>query len=302
MNPAIAPPSVPEDFVLGKAEYFTDVQLWPTETKLNTDGWLKNFLPDEKKYAFQLLNAFLYFSAPLTEELFKSAFHRISREMVDLNASYASNELLWSRFRHSVAVTHVTGEQPNSTDSGYIFARKARQLLRVDEDMIFEPSDLVQYLIDHGPRPVVFVDDFVGSGNQFSDTWKREIELRDGTFMSFQRLAAVRGFKFYYCPAICSKKGQERIARDFPNVVLSTSHVLSERYCATAPNSLIWPDSLRTTAQNFLETVSKRAGISNWEGFHGLGLALAFEHGPPDATLPIFYHEGNGWIPLVKRT
>ena len=40
----------------------------------------------------------------------------------------------------------------------------------------------------------------------------------------------------------------------------------------------------------------------SWNGFHGLGLALALaiNHSCPDATLPIFYFSSEDWKPLIK--
>ncbi|MGI4789714.1 MAG: phosphoribosyltransferase-like protein [Janthinobacterium lividum] len=71
----------------------------------------------------------------------------------------------------------------------------------------------------------------------------------------------------------------------------------------------MWPDHLRTSALDFLEKVSHRVGIydthggvNDWQGFNKLGLSLGFEHSVPDATLPIFYWEQNGWKPLLRRT
>jgi hypothetical protein len=59
-----------------------------------------------------------------------------------------------------------------------------------------------------------------------------------------------------------------------------------------------------------VKAVSARIGIpdsggavvNDWQGFHCLGLSLAFYDSVPDATLPIFYWEENGWNPLIKKT
>ena len=300
-NP-ISPPPVPEEFVLRKADYFVDIQLWPPESKLNVNGWLSNFRSDERAHAMQLLNSFIYLSPMLTDELFKAAFQQLSRLVVKDSEPLLFNNAQWSRFRHAVVVTHVTGESPSTTDSGYSFARKARQVLDIAQNKIMEPATLVQHLFDNGPQPVLFVDDFVGSGNQFVETWQREVELRDGTFMSFERLAMASGYSFFYCPIVCTERGRTRIEEECKKVTLSPAHFLPEQYSAIANDSIVWTDELRPTACNFLEQASKRAGITSWQGFHGLGLAFSFDYGPPDATLPIFYHDDNGWTPLVKRT
>jgi len=135
------------------------------------------------------------------------------------------------------------------------------------------------------------------------------INLDDSTFISFRMLSnKMRGVQFFYIPLICTEYGYNRIKNDCPEVILSPSHILSERYSAFSNHSIIWPDHLRETASHVIQSVSKRAGIpdtnggeQDWRGFHKLGLALAIHDTIPDATLPIFYWEKNGWKPLIQR-
>jgi hypothetical protein len=215
----------------------------------------------------------------------------------------------WAAFVDSVIITHVTGETPNPTDSGYTFARKARQVLQIQEERILGPDRVLEKLLSGVQRTIVFVDDFVGSGNQFIDTWNREINVGGKTWASFRRIAPlVRGAKFFYCPLICTDVGYKRIRQNCPEIILHPAHVLSRRYNALDPDSLIWPNELKSTACEFIRKASLRAGIpdnnggvNDWRGFKKLGLTLAIGDSVPDATLPIFYWEQNGWKPLIRR-
>ena len=66
---------------------------------------------------------------------------------------------------------------------------------------------------------------------------------------------------------------------------------------------------MRAEGQAWIADASRRGGVpdtngaqpGDWRGFAKLGLALAFEHGVPDATLPLFYWDGPGWEPLMRR-
>ncbi len=149
---------------------------------------------------------------------------------------------------------------------------------------------------------MVFVDDFVGSGDQFRKTWQREYETPAGR-ASFATLAGAGAGPFYYCPLVCAEAGRKEIADHCTGVRLWPTHLLPPQYCANHPASLIWPDALRPRAQAFVEASSRRAGIPQHKawGYGDLGLALAFSHGVPDSTLPILWWEENGWIPLVPR-
>ena len=153
---------------------------------------------------------------------------------------------------------------------------------------------------------MIFVDDLVGSGNQFIVTWYREYRTR---YESFAALAPVSSAKFYYCPAFCTQLGLKRINDACPKVNVSPGVFIPDNYGALAPNSVVWPSRLRSTAEEFLRSASSRAGIpdtggtkpDDWRGFASLGLTIAFENSVPDATLPIIYWQRNGWRPLIRR-
>lgn len=207
----IRPAHVHEPFVLAKCDYFVDVQLWPRRTNLDPKAWLNNFRDDEREYAVHLLNAFLYFSTDFVNELFRAAFQRLSCDVASRDEPFVQAQARWQQFRRNVLVTFVMGETPSETDSGLSFARKARQELGVPEENIMAPERALQVLIDNGPRPVVFVDDFVGSGDQCVATWRREYELADGNLASFQQFSTVRGTNFFYCPVLCADMGRQVI-------------------------------------------------------------------------------------------
>jgi hypothetical protein len=308
--PPITPAVVKKDFVLAKCRYFVDVHIWHLPESIDPARWLSNFDSSEMDYAVHLLNSFLYFSDRLTNQMFEEAFHGLSNFVRQLGDSFLSIQADWRDFIKSVIITPVTGEIPSVTDSGLFFARKARQRLGLDESQILNQKDTLSLLLRRGPRPVVFVDDFVGSGNQFIDTWERRVELADGTVLSFENYSSnVRGSQFFYCPVLCTQDGYDRLRSECPKVTVSPAHVLSSKHSALSTDSYIWPDHLKAGAVKFLESASERAGIpdnggleEDWRGFNKLGLTLAFEHSVPDATMPIFYWERNDWKPLIRRT
>ena len=292
-----------------KCNYFIDVALWPLATRLDPSGWLTNFRPDEMGHAVQLLNAFIYLSEPVVDQLFVAAFQGVSRLVFPKNEPLRRVQATWQKFVDTVKITHVTGERPSNADSGLIFARKARDLIPVHEDQIFSPESALESLLKGDNRPLVFVDDFCGSGNQFYETWTREYESLSHLVNSFaEATVSVRGLRVFYCPLVCTERGSARITAECPGVNLAPAHFLAERYGALAADSLIWPDRFRSSASSFLETVSARAGIpdlngdvGDWRGFRRLALAIAFNHSVPDATLPLFTWNRNGWRPLIRK-
>lgn len=299
-----------KEILLAKCDYFREVNLWPRREELNAENWLENFSESEQPHAIQLLNSFAYFSDDLIDEMFAAAFHGLSAKAIPIGESLLRAQSAWRNFVDSVIITYPTGEKPSVTDSGFTFARKARQVLQIPEERIKSPEAVLDLLFRSGPSPVVFVDDFVGTGNQFIHTWFRTYDVPSARSASFFRFALVRGAQFFYCPIFCTQFGFDELQRRCRDVTLSPAHILSPRYSAIAPDSLLWTDNLRPYASQFLEAVSKRAGIpdtggttpNDWRGFGKLGLALALGGSVPDATLPILYWEQNGWRPLIRRT
>ena len=301
MAPTTIQAPLTRDFVLKKCTFFRDVNLWPRTELLSPERWLKNFTEDETPLALHLLNAFQFFSEDLTRAMFDAALHAISGDLVTKHGP--ASQSVWRSFIDQVLVAPVEGEDPNPTDSGYGFARRARQY--IDEKRIGRPMEIVARLISTD-APVVFVDDFVGSGNQFIETWERQYSAGTTT-VSLQNIAKVRNGPFYYCPLICTEYGADRIRKRCPEVRLLPAHLIAARDGALSPDSRLWPTGLHSNAVEFIHRASQRAGIplvgkDRWDGYHGLGLALAFAHSVPDATLPLFDWEKNGWHPLIRRT
>lgn len=305
-GPAIVLPKVTRREVLSKCDYFVDVRLWPLLDELNPERWLSNFREDEMEHAVHLLQSFLYYSEEVTNALFRSAFQSLSKLVCNDADSYMTMVTAWESFVDTAIFTHVTGENPRPTDSGYAFARKARQVLSIDDSRIVSPEAAMQRVLQR-KAPVVFVDDFVGSGDQFVHTWHRQVTLSAGYAQTFSAIAALGVANFYYIPVLATRYGLKEIEDSCKGIKVLPAHVLPPEYSALHPNSVLWPEHLRSTAFEFVKTVSERACIpdtdgneDDWRGFHKLGLALAFNHSVPDSTLPIFTWELNGWQPLIQ--
>ena len=297
-NPDLAlPTDLTRDYLVGKCEYFSSIGVWPNRTILDPERWLDNFLEDEVEHALYLLNAFLYFTPNMVDQVFSTALRTVGRLM---------KRDQWEGFLNSILVTPVTGEEPNVTDSGYLFARRARGL-GIPEERITSPEEACAQLQRGFTGAVVFVDDLVGTGSQFISTWSRTYRTQ---YESFMALAPMSPAKFYYCPAFCTEFGLKQINCACPEVTVSPGIFIPENYGALAPDSVVWPSRLKGTAEEFLSSASARAGIpdtggvatDDWRGFASLGLTVALENSVPDATLPIIYWDENGWRPLMRRT
>jgi hypothetical protein len=300
------PPSVAENW-----KFFVSAQLWPRATRFDPKGWLENFDAADQKYAIRLLEGFTYFADELVSALFQGAFQNLSQLVVQNKDNYFSASSQWMQFLESAIVVRAEGNYSSDADSGFIFTRLARDKLGVQEEQLLSPAKALDQLRATPRGNVIFVDDFVGSGEQFENTWTKVHQLSNLGAASFKSLVATIGsgaVGFYYCPLICTDVGRDYIARTCPLVKLVPAHALPETYSALSSNSVIWREDMKVEGPLFVERASVKAGIpfrdgqeGCWMGYGKLGLALAFEHGWPDAVLPIFTHQENGWKPLLKK-
>lgn len=300
------PPTVAENW-----KFFVSAQLWPRATRFDPKGWLENFDASDQKYAIRLLEGFTYFTDELVGALFQGAFQNLSQLVVQNKDNYFSASSQWTQFLESAIVVRAEGNYSSDADSGFIFTRLARDKLGVQEEQLLSPAKALDQLKATPRGNVIFVDDFVGSGEQFENTWRKIHQLSDLGAASFKSLVATIGsgaVGFYYCPLICTDVGRDYIARKCPLVKLVPAHALPETYSALSSSSVIWREDMKVEGPLFVERASVKAGIpfrdgqeGCWMGYRKLGLALAFEHGWPDAVLPIFTHQKNGWKPLLKK-
>lgn len=294
--------------VLGRCDALRKAGLWPSEQVVRPRAWLANFDEGDRPVAAALLERFEYFNARLSDRLFWAAYQAIGDATPNAPNAAAGSALIASL---SAAVfTPVEGEKPNPTDSGHLLCRRARQLLGVPEDRILSPKDALAAACRG--LPVIFLDDFVGSGDQFLSTWKRTYTgLQAASFADAQ---AARPFKAAYLSLISTSKGIRNIYKGAPSVRVCTGHVLGEeatlvQVMSASPHPIanirdevrrfLWKYSSRLTpAEHYMQN-----SLYKLLGYKERALMLAFEHSVPDATLPIFWSAGSGpWQPLVART
>ncbi|KTE24104.1 MULTISPECIES: hypothetical protein [unclassified Sphingopyxis] len=297
--------------VLEACGRLVDFGAWE-QTKIDPEGWLANFPQAERGYALILLSRFTFLADHLVDQLFRSAFQNLSNLLTDDLESFEDASARWRDFCRNALITIVQGEDPNPSDSGWLFARKARQAVGINQGQLFEPREVIERLANGFTGPVVFVDDFVGSGEQFLKTWRRPYSHASGS-ASFESLAvasraATPRATFYYCNAMTTEYGRGRVNRHVPQLRISAGNVIPERHSLANPDSLLWPEPIRADGIAFVERVCRRLGYdqddgseADWRGFHKLGLALAFQHSVPDANLPLFFSDNSGWTPLVRR-
>ena len=285
-----------------KERYFREFTVWPLISEFDSENWLSNFPLEERKVAERLLINFTYFNEQMTDALLRTAVQSyfsvaIKNETADIRKM--------DDYIRETAFVICEGESPRPTDSGHLFARKLRDRFNIPEDQIFWPRSALEQRSRFSR--FVFIDDFTGSGNQFLKTWRTKHNVSD-TQMSYGDFSKQSKLAFAYCCCIATTKARKEIKREAPSVALCPAHLLTEESNAVSLSSRTWEDSDALAAIQVIKAASSRAGYEaencgqdDWRGYHCLGLTLAFNHGIPDASLPIFFSQRNDWRPLIVR-
>ena len=306
---------VVSQLVIGKVRYFRHIQAWPIRQYLDAEAWLQNFTADEKPYAVELLNSFLYFPRHVLDALFGAAFQGLSRRVRPASGSYLQARNSWRTFVDNVIVTFPRGHGLVGAEHGLPFIRRASASVGVADGQVMEPDEALGTVVrdaerGRAVRPVVFVGAFAGSADAFLATWQDKVGVSPDLDVSFQDYREVRGGQYFYCPLLCTELAAQRLEVEAPEVELVPTHTLTPEYSALVPDSRVWPETMRGDALAVLRGVAERVGIpdtggevpDDWKGYKALGLSVAFEGAPPPVeTLGLYRWNRDGWRPLLRQ-
>lgn len=297
-------------FILDTRDFFSNAAIWPQQPwDIDHQGWLGNFSGShDRSIAANLLDSYLLISSAQAEKMLLSAFHALAPLQGDMFASDPTEyQQDWNEFRATIAVT-FPARRNDPGGSGHMFARTARTFVHDRATQLFTPESLVESLASGSEsRPVVFVDDFAGSGDQFVATWRRVHRLPDNSTHSFASLAAEGAIsQIFFIPPIATVSAKKTLRELAPEVRLMPAHLLPTRYSATSPTTSLVSPELRDDLHDFLVRHAEKAGYSKEHvyGYNDGGLALSFEHGTPDNTLPVFNggrSRPSTWRPLRSK-
>lgn len=275
--------------------------MWLAEPTIRPRAWIENFDNDDKILAAQLLERFVFYNQRLTDSLLTASFYSMA-DGLRKGPTAPTREQLLQALPNAV-FTPVSGETPNPTDSGYFLCRRTRQVLNVDEARIKNTNDALKAAAEG--RPVVFVDDFIGSGDQFLATWRDS-----STGASFETVQSHVGFTAAYVSLVGTEAGIISIGKQAPSVAVCVTHKIDNRGTLWGLQAL--NPSLHSQIDSLLKKYTPRLTPQDaymhqqqylTYGYKHRGLFFAFEHSVPDATLPIFWCRGtNSWEPLIERT
>lgn len=292
--------------VTKRLDFFRDVQLYPMANSLDFESWLANFeSPEDKELAAQVLKHFVYIPEAIEIQMLKTVVGKCGYYFKSVDPQWKHDS-----FKDNCWYSFIQGEQKDDmTDSGFLYPSKLRNELGIPPERIVSYEKLFNLLEANTESPlnVILVDDFVGTGAQTDNAWN--MHKFGGSTLS--ELVRLYQHHIIYATLVVNKMGYNRITKNCTGLHLEYANLLDSKYSILNCEGLCWEgdrdkynkfcDLLYKVAVK--ENIPRESGnhVNDMLGFGRQGLALAFNHGIPDACPAFFYWETETWKPLKKR-
>lgn len=291
--------------IIERCEDLISHGVWEGITRIKLDKWLANFDTDEERYfAACLLDFLIYRSEEQTLAMIQQLFTRV---LPDLHVKYPMpiapihdwiSHLNVATLQTDPGLRFVAvvdhGDHPGK--SGDVIARDFKRHFRVNKRLLI---DATQVLEDHkhGVNCFIFIDDFLGTGQQLT-----EVINRQNIHTILPRIYAA------YTPLAAHITGIQAIETTFPSIYVSPVETLTEAYSVFNSACPCFEDeeNAADSAKQFYCELLQKKGIdekgADRLGYGGLELAYAFNHAIPDNCLPLFWWYANReFYPLFDR-
>jgi len=235
-------------------------------------AWLEQFDLEDRPVIIKLLSAFKYYSSKKVPDLVKKLYAEITSELA------TPQEKLWF-----VPVGYVA-------KSGSIIAYYFRTHNNLPQDRFIAPGDIKSIPLAKD-EVVVFLDDYVGSGNQASQVWQNVV-------VPVKESSECR---FAYAVLVGSQHGLKQI-RTSTGFIPFAVEVLTDNERPFSPNSNLFKKAAeKKTAKTIVGKYGKRLYPNHPLGYNESQGLIGFFYSTPNNTLPIFWSTEAGWMPILAH-
>lgn len=277
--------------------------------------WLENFTgrscskDQEYLHLLYLLSHFMYFGTREIRELLKAVFrdlykYPIIESIRKMNGDTLDCRLIEREFSVHLQQTRFLGVG-NPSESGYHLLYYFRQENDLPTTNFIHTYEIFNRA-SQGPtllrspevKKYIFIDDFCGSGQQ-------GIDYSEDIVSHIKSLNAT-SFVAYYM-LFGTETGINRIRDETKFDDVRCVYELDNSFKVFDLVSRYFSEGVDTISKSVTKDICSTYG-SLLEPSHPLGfsdgqLMIGFRHNTPDNTLPIFWHDGRGfiWRPIFRR-
>lgn len=249
-------------------------EAWANGRENDIVNWLENFQPEHRSLALQLLRNIQVYS--------KEDCRRWCQKLHD----YLPEEI-----RQSPNVFYVGLGLPSESGSLVSYYYRTTNNLMVENFLDLSQAADANALKRLNVRTLVFLDDFIGSGNQTIEFW-RSLSSRLGQHIDT--------LDFYYSAFFSHRDGKTNIEKH-TKFKVQTVRKLDESDKAFGVGSDFFPEYLREIIKKIFREYGERLSPSHPLGFRDGQMLIILDHNTPNNTLPVLWSSEANWFPLFKR-
>lgn len=263
------------------------------------ESWWGQFCGDEEKYfAACILDQTIFRNAHQFEAGLKALYRSNLRgAMYQDSTDLKLATMLASGQDRSLKLVPVICDTDPPTKSGPFVLRRLQRVLGVKNWMMCWPWQAREKIAENGVNSIIFVDDFLGSGEQFKKFYK-QWELDE----------IAQDVDLIYAPIVAHQSGISFLRTEFPKLKVVSAETLgeadnffSEEVWQLLGRGLIAANDALEWYQEFAKSKDIVPKNGSEIGYGGLGLTFAFSHATPNNSLPILWYESTVWNPLLER-
>lgn len=282
---------------MNRARQLVRQQIWSGVDEARLESWFSQFeMRQCSLLGACLLDSFIFRSRAQVEAILQGALCRPELVGSGWNDDQALINALRSRIDPLIRLAPVIHLEDPPIKSGTYVLRRLFKLLRLNQNWATWPQNLMQ---TQNLQLIIFVDDFCGSGKQFSDFVKlAELD---------RVMAANPQCRFVYLTVAAHDHGIVHVRKEYPRIELIAGEVLDSTNHFFEGDGLrnFKVDGLRDRLRSEYDRIAKEVGFGRGRvpalGFDEQALCYAFDHGTPNNTLPIFWNQRDLWTSLVDR-
>lgn len=297
--------------VIHQCNTLIKMNIW-TISDSSFNSWASQFqTQNEKFFCACLLSKLIFRSKNQTYSLITSLFQSNLNNMCfnDLkNQGDLIVKLTQKRNDPKIRLTPVIDDDDPPTKSGPLIIRYTKKKFNLNEKWMIWSSKLPDLFENEKYLTIIFVDDFCGTGRQFSKFFEQIQSSTSNDDIEFWNKIIERNIKIIYAPLIAFDNGLNYLKIKYPYIRFTCSELLSSSnnfFDQTYWEEISGKKIKAEDAQNWLIEFWNSKGFSQSSipclGYENMALTIGFEHGTPNNTLPIFWQSNQNWKPLLER-
>ncbi len=272
-----------------------EYKIWGGIDLIKFEAWRHNFKTDEEKYfSACVLDSLIYRSNSQTYSLINQMLYKNLNNMFRILGEPDLQNFpscLVDRSNDPLVrlVPAITSYHPPTKSSTEIL-RFMKRHFRVWENRIVNPWN-IEAEIKKGVRAFIFIDDFLGTGQQFEEV------IIDSNLEDI-----IKANLIAYAPLTAHTQGIAHLNASYPQLKITYSEKLEKTSHSFFSN--YFQHEQNEAKAFYIDMLSKRGitpGIGNQYGYGDMELTFAFEHAAPDNSLQVLHERHSNWVPLFNR-